>query len=78
MGRHHVGRINDEILKPVPLESFMRQYYEPNLLARLLKCKGEKEPDSTDMCDKEFKPLPAIADVNRVRPQVRGALERRK
>jgi WD40 repeat protein len=56
--------VNDEILKPVPLEAFMRHYYEPNLLARVMKCNKE------NTCDREFKPLPPIGAINRVQPWV--------
>lgn len=52
--------VNDEILKPVPLEAFMRHYYEPNLLSRVMKC----NKDNT--CEQEFKPLPPIGAINRV------------
>ncbi len=54
----------DEPLTPKPLDIFMRQYYEPSLLKRVLKCSRENN------CDKEFKPLPSIADINRVQPKV--------
>ena len=56
--------VNSEPLKPLPLNVFMRQYYEPNLLQRVLKCNEENN------CDKEFKPLPSIAEINRVQPKV--------
>lgn len=56
--------VNDEILNPLPLDVFMRQYYEPNLLQRVLKCNEENS------CDKEFKPLPSISEINRVQPKV--------
>jgi WD40 repeat protein/uncharacterized caspase-like protein len=49
--------VNNEILKPLPLDVFMRQYYEPGLLQRVMA--GEK-----------LKPLPSIADINRVQPRV--------
>ena len=46
-------------MRPLPLEIFMRDYYTPGLLARILK--GEKLPD-----------LPSIADIkNRVQPDVK-------
>jgi WD40 repeat protein len=48
--------INDETLRPLPLDVFMRQYYEPSLLRRVLN--GE-----------QFKALPSIADINRVQPK---------
>lgn len=54
-GLHWV--VNDEILTPLPLDVFMRQYYEPGLLRRVLN--GER-----------FKPLPSIASINRVLPGV--------
>lgn len=59
--------VNDEILKPVPLEAFMRHYYEPNLLARVIKCNNE------GTCHKEFKPLPPIGAINRVQSGVRAS-----
>jgi WD40 repeat protein len=49
--------VNGELLNPLPLDVFMRQYYEPGLLRRALR--GE-----------QFKPLPSIADINRVQPKV--------
>jgi WD40 repeat protein len=61
-GLHWV--VNDEILKPLPLDVFMRQYYEPGLFQRVLKCTEENN------CDKEFKLLPLITDINRVQPRV--------
>ncbi|HEX8338134.1 MAG TPA: hypothetical protein VF621_15560, partial [Pyrinomonadaceae bacterium] len=48
----------EDPLKPLPLEIFMRDYYEPRLLARILA--GEK-----------FAPVRALAEVNRSQPQVR-------
>jgi len=45
-------------LKPLPLEIFMRQYYEPRLLARVLA--GET-----------FKPLPSLSQLNRTQPEVK-------
>ena len=48
----------------LPLDVFMRQYYEPNLLRRVLSCNEENN------CDQEFKPLPSIAEINRVQPRV--------
>ncbi len=47
----------DNPLKPLPLEIFMRDYYEPRLLARILS--GER-----------FAPVRAIAEVNRAQPVV--------
>ncbi|HZS10484.1 MAG TPA: caspase family protein [Blastocatellia bacterium] len=57
-GLHWV--VPDEPLQALPLEIFMRSYYEPRLLARLLA--GEKLP-----------PAPKISEQNRIQPQVRIA-----
>ena len=48
----------DDPLTPVPLEAFMKDYYEPRLLTRILN--GEK-----------LKPVRALMDLNRVQPEVR-------
>lgn len=55
----------DAPLTPFSFEVLMRDYFEPNLLPRLLKCRG----DST--CQVEFKPLPSIANLNRVQPVIK-------
>lgn len=47
----------DDPLKPLPLELFMRDYYEPRLLARLIG--GEK-----------MSPVRSLAQLNRLQPQV--------
>jgi WD40 repeat protein len=47
----------DDALNALPLEIFMREYYEPRFLARLLA--GEK-----------FKPIKTISELNRVQPKV--------
>lgn len=47
----------DDPFTSVPIETFMRQYYEPHLLSRILK--GEK-----------FKPVPPLMELNRVQPRV--------
>ena len=57
--------VSDDPLKPIPLEIFMRDYFEPKLLPRLIKCNKEKN------CYREFKPLPNIAELNRVQPPVK-------
>jgi WD40 repeat protein len=46
-------------------QTFMRDYYEPGLYRRLLDCRA------SDTCATAFKPLPAIASLNRVLPEVR-------
>lgn len=56
--------IPDDPFRPLPLEVFMRDYYEPHLLARLVKCNREKN------CDREFQPVRDISKLNRVQPPV--------
>ena len=56
--------ISDDPLKPLPLEIFMRDYYEPQLLTRLLKC------HNVGNCGEEFKPVRDISRLNRVQPKV--------
>ncbi|HVK53127.1 MAG TPA: caspase family protein, partial [Pseudoxanthomonas sp.] len=46
-------------------QTFMRDYYEPGLYRRILDCRAN------DSCASAFKPLPAIASLNRVLPEVR-------
>lgn len=48
----------DDPLKPLPFETFMKDYYEPRLLNRLLD--GE-----------QLKPVRALHDLNRVQPEVK-------
>ncbi len=46
-------------------QTFMRDYYEPGLYRKLLDCRA------SDTCATAFKPLPAIASLNRVLPEAR-------
>ena len=46
-------------------QTFMRDYYEPGLVARLLDCRA------AGSCAAVFPPLPSIASLNRVLPGVR-------
>jgi WD40 repeat protein len=48
----------DDALNALPLEIFMREYYEPRLLARLLA--GEK-----------FQPVKTLSELNRAQPKVK-------
>jgi WD40 repeat protein len=54
-GLHWV--VNGEVRNPLPLDIFIREYYQPHLLRRVLA--GE-----------QFTPLPSIATINRVQPKV--------
>lgn len=47
----------DQPMTPLPLEIFMRDYYEPRLLRRILK--GETLPD-----------VPSLTELNRVQPRI--------
>ena len=46
-------------------QTFMRDYYEPGLYRRLLECRAD------NTCASVFKPLRAIASLNRVLPETR-------
>jgi WD40 repeat protein/uncharacterized caspase-like protein len=50
--------MSDDPLHPLPLELFMRDYYEPGLLARIIA--GES-----------FRPVRSLVSLNRVQPDVR-------
>jgi len=54
---------------PLPVEIFMRDYYEPGLLPRLLACKALESQDPKS-CAKEFKTVRPLASLNRVQPLV--------
>ncbi len=61
-GLHWV--VADTPFKALPIEIFMRDYYEPRLLPRLLKCTTDKN------CDQEFKPVRDLTSLNRTQPKV--------
>lgn len=46
-------------------QTFLRDYYEPNLYQRLISCLG------ADDCDKAFKPLRSMVSLNRVLPMAK-------
>jgi WD40 repeat protein len=50
----------DSPMKPLPIEIFMRDYYEPRLLTRILN-------------REQFKPVRLLSELNRVQPTVRIA-----
>ena len=52
--------VPDDPLNPLPIEIFMKEYYEPRLLARILA--GE-----------QFAPIKSLSDINRVQPSVKIA-----
>lgn len=59
-GLHWV--VPDDPMRPLPLEIFMRDYYEPRLLPRLL----DDIPD-----EKQFNRVRSVASLNRVQPKVK-------
>jgi len=61
-GLHWV--LPDTPFTPLSLEIFMRDYYEPKLLARLMKC------SEAENCDREFKPVRDLSSLNRTQPGV--------
>ena len=54
----------DDPFTPLPLEVFMRDYYEPRLLPRLLNC----TEDGT--CKNELRAIPDLSSLNRTQPKV--------
>lgn len=54
----------DRPMEPFPLGVLIRQYYEPDLLRRVVRCSEENN------CDREFRTLQSIADLNRLQPKV--------
>jgi hypothetical protein len=63
--------VSDDPLTPLAPEIFMRDYFEPRLLARLLMCQ-KKEADNglPGACVNEFKRVQPLAMINRVQPEV--------
>jgi WD40 repeat protein len=55
----------DAPFTPLSFEIFMRDYFEPRLLPRLLKC------TETGNCDQEFKPVRELSSLNRTQPLVK-------
>ncbi len=57
--------VPDAPWRSLAAQTFMRDYYEPGLYRRLLDCRA------SDTCATAFPPLPSIASLNRVLPEVR-------
>jgi WD40 repeat protein/uncharacterized caspase-like protein len=60
----------DAPFRPLLPEIFMRDYYEPRLLPRLLACSGREATDP-GACERAFRPIRPLASLNRVQPEVR-------
>jgi WD40 repeat protein len=54
----------DSPFTPLSFEIFMRDYYEPKLLSRLLKCTEQNN------CNREFKPVRDLSTLNRTQSKV--------
>jgi uncharacterized caspase-like protein len=64
----------DDPLRPLAAEIFMRDYYEPRLLPRLLAChEAEASGVGARACAKAFKEVPSLASLNRIQPEVKIA-----
>ena len=64
--------VNDDPSRPLPLDIFMRDYYEPRLLPHLFACHdAEALGGDPEACKKAFKPVRALAALNRIQPDVR-------
>ena len=59
----------DDPYRPLPPEIFMRDYYEPRLLPRLLGCR-EAEARDAEACKKAFKPVGDLTKLNRIQADV--------
>ena len=64
---------SDDPLRPLPLEIFMRDYFEPRLEARLVGCLRS----GGERCDPTVGARPDLASLNRVQPAVKSRLCRR-
>jgi uncharacterized caspase-like protein len=60
----------DDPLRPLPPEIFMRDYFEPRLLARLSVCRSE-ETTTPRACGNQFDKVRPLASLNRVQPMVK-------
>ncbi|MBB4576841.1 caspase family protein [Rhizobium lentis] len=62
----------DDPLRPLSPEIFMRDYYEPGLLGRLLAChEAEASGKNPKACAEAFQPVRPLAELNRIQPDVR-------
>ena len=59
--------VSDAPLQSLAPQTFMRDYYQPGLMRRLLECSASPGEN----CASRFPPVRALASLNRVLPQVR-------
>lgn len=62
--------MSDDPMRALPLEMFTREYYEPRLVERVRVCRDEQVA-AEGACEKEFAPVRAVADLNRLQPEIR-------
>jgi Caspase domain len=63
--------ISDDPFRPLSPEIFMRDYYEPRLLPRLLACHDAEARGDAEACKKAFKEVRPLAALNRIQPDVK-------
>ncbi|WP_392713006.1 caspase family protein [Rhizobium ruizarguesonis] len=68
---------SDQPFTALSPEIFMRDYYEPRLLPRLLACHEAEDAGDTGACVRAFKPVRPLAGLNRIQPNVRIVRVRR-
>src|SRR3974377_2061006 len=66
-GLHWIMR--EEPLRGLPVEIFMRDYYEPKLVPRLWNSEATTA-SHPDACEKEFKKVRPLAELDRTQPFV--------
>jgi len=69
-------RMPDDPLRPLAPEMFMRDFYEPRLVSRLIACSARLKIDPS-ACASAFTPVRPLASLNRVQPGVRIASVRK-
>lgn len=62
--------VSDDPFHPLPLDIFMRDYYEPRLLPRLLACHAAEATDPK-ACETAFPKVRPLGELNRVQPEVK-------
>jgi WD40 repeat protein len=62
--------MSDDPDHALPLEIFMRDYYEPRLLPRLLACHAAEAKDPA-ACERAFPKVRPLGELNRVQPAVK-------
>ena len=58
--------MGDDPLKPIPIDIFLRDYFEPRLAPRLFKCRAEP----AGACENAFSTVPSLESLNRIQPEV--------